>query len=578
MYKTQIESDLKRVVSELGYKPADIVVYISENVFFGDYATNIALQLAKLKPEQTKQSGSESDNTPNGPRALAEQIVEKLGHPNYLERIDIAGPGFINFFLKDESLLKVIGQKSVEKDSKDKKDPDEMPERVLVEYASPNAFKPLHIGHLRNIITGESISRILQFAGKEIYRVTYVSEIGPPVAKAIWGIRQNPDKFLEVEKSESLTERIKFLGDAYISGNAAYESDLKAKEEIDQINQKLYQEDPDLVILWQKTREWSLGYLTFLYARLGSEFDAEIYESDMAKIGQEVVQQYIGSVFFEDQGAIIFPGEKYGLHNRVFITSRGTPTYEAKDLGVNQREQELFPYDRVIHVVGPEQSEYFKVIIKAIEQIDPKMTGKKFHQPYGYVSLSSGKMSSRLGNVILVEDLINQVKDAIKENYSNDAPEKSLETIAIAAIKFAYLKYGLMSDIALDVKQSVALHGDSGPYLLYTFARISSILEKAAAAKPTDKKSSMNLEEEERDILRQLEYFEAITDRAATDSSPNDLATYLLNLAKAFNAFYEKYPVLGSQQEELRLKILTRVAETLKVGCYLLGFEVLDKM
>lgn len=321
-----------------------------------------------------------------------------------------------------------------------------------------------------------------------------------------------------------------------------------------------------------------MSYLTALYSRLGSEFDAEIFESDMGKIGLEVVKQYLGSVFFESEGAVIFPGEKYGLHNRVFITSKGTPTYEAKDLGVNQREQELFPYDRVIHVVGAEQIEYFKVLIKAIEQIDPKMTGKKFHQPYGYVSLSTGKMSSRLGNVILAEDLIDQIKAEIKESYSSDASEHTLEIIAIAAVKFAYLKFGLTSDIALDVKQSVALHGDSGPYLLYTYARINSILEKAKHIKPEPKTAVTELEPEEREILRQLDYFDPVTERAAQDLSPSDIATYLLNLAKSFNQFYEKHPVLGSKKQDLRLKMITRVGEKLKLGCYLLGFEVLDKM
>lgn len=572
MYKNQIEKDLKKTIKELGFESSDIVIYISENVLFGDYTTNSALQLSKQISGKNNQS----------PREIANQIVEKFGHPSYLERIDIAGPGFINFFIKEEALIKGINE-TVE--IKAIKEGDDFPERVLVEYASPNAFKPLHIGHLRNIITGESISRILQYSGKEIFRVTYTSEIGPPVAKTIWGIRQNPEKFLEIEKNATVIEKIKFLGDCYVAGNAAYESDPKAKEEIDQINIKLYQEDENLTLLWQKTRSWSLAYLTTLYSRLGSEFDAEIYESDMAKIGAEVVRQYLGSVFVEDQGAIIFPGEKYGLHNRVFITSKGTPTYEAKDLGVNQREQELFPYDRVIHVVGSEQTEYFKVITKAIEQIDPKMTGRKIHQPYGFVSLSTGKMSSRMGNVILAEELIDKIKEEIKTNYSQDASEKTLETIAIAAVKFAYLKFGLTSDIALDIKQSVALHGDSGPYLLYTYARINSILEKAQDKQslPEDKKaeaktSVTELEPEEREVLRQLDYFEPIAERAATDFSPNDLANYLLNLSKAFNQFYEKHPVLGSKKEDLRLKIAARVGDRIKLGCYLLGFEVLPKM
>jgi arginyl-tRNA synthetase len=564
MYKSQIEQDLKKAIKELGFEAADIVVYISENVLFGDYATNVALQLAKQKSKKSYQN----------PREIASDLVDTLGHPSYLERIDIAGPGFINFYLKDQALIKELSEKSTEQRELDE---DELPERVLVEYASPNAFKPLHIGHLRNIITGESISRILYYSGKEVFRVTYTSDIGPAVAKAIWGVNSMMDKFTQVEKEGTLDEKARFLGNAYVAGNAAYEINPADKDEIDQINVKIYQGDPELIKLWKKTRLWSEAYLAAVYVRLGTEFDYELWESDMGDRGMEVVRAHLGSVFKESEGAIIFEGEKYGLHNRVFITQKQTPTYEAKELAVTMREQELFPYDKAIHVVGAEQSEYFKVVTKAIELIDPQITGKKKHLGYGFVSLSSGKMSSRLGNVIVADDLIDQVKAKIKETYPDNTSDKAVEQIATAAIKFAYLKYGLSSDISFDVEQSVALHGDSGPYLLYTYARINSILQKALAIKP-EAKTSTDLEPEEREVLRQIDYFEAIAERAAIELSPNDLANYLLNLAKSFNQFYEKHPVLGSKKQDLRLKIATTVGERLKLGCYLLGFDVLDKM
>ena len=571
MYKSQLERDLKSAVQSLGFKKTDIVVYISENVLFGDYTTNISLQLSKLESKKNYQN----------PREIANDIIATLNHPSYLERIEVAGPGFINFYLKDSSLLKGLDAPKDERETKDKtakKEEEEIPERVLVEYASPNIYKPLHIGHLRNIITGESISRILQYAGKEVFRVTYVSDIGPLVAKTIWGIRQVPEKFIEIDKNGDLNQKAMFLGDCYVAGNTAFEQDPKAKEEINEINIKIYQHDQDLNLLWQKTKSWSEGYLLSIYTRFHSEFDAHLWESDMGTRGMEIVQEHLNSIFYKDDGAIIFPGEKYGLHNRVFITSKGTPTYEAKELAVTEREQELFPYDQAIHVVSNEQTEYFKVVTKAIELIDPKITGKKIHQPYGFVGLSTGKMSSRLGNVILAEDLIDQVKTKISESYKDANSERSVEKIAIAAVKFAYLKYSLNSDISFDIDQSVALHGDSGPYILYTFARINSILEKAKALKVIEKLENIELEPEEREVLRQLDYFEPVVLRAASEFSPNDLAAYLLNLAKSFNQFYEKHPILGSKKQDLRLKIAISTAEKLKLGCYLLGFEVLEKM
>jgi arginyl-tRNA synthetase len=595
MYYDTLFTDLKKAVIDLGFIcPSDALLSISENVLFGDYSSNIALQLSKQKHQNSYQN----------PREIANDIIEKLGHPAYLERVDIAGAGFINFYLKDIEIAKNIEV------------PEEKPidlnfqERVLVEYASPNAFKPLHIGHLRNIITGESIARMLIFQGKDIFKVTYTSDIGPAVAKAIWGVIQLKDKFEAIDKDSSLDEKARFLGEAYVLGNEKFESDPEVKEQIDQINIKLYQNDPKLIEIWKKTRTWSEGYLSAVYSRLGTEFDAEIWESEMGERGMEIARDHLDRVFIEDQGAIIFPGEKYGLHNRVFITGKGTPTYEAKELAVTEKERELFPYDRAIHVVSHEQSEYFKVVTKAIELIDTQMIGKKIHLGYGFVSLTSGKMSSRLGNVIIADDLIDQVKAKITEIYPRTNSERNLELISLAAIKFAYLKYSLNSEIAFNVEQSVALQGDTGPYVLYVYARIHSLLDRAKVPEvekeieeaedeeiaqedgsdqmKSDKSDSDlirfdpilsgPLEAEERELLRQMEYFEPIVNMAAKDFQPSLITNYLLSLAKAFNQFYEKCPILGGKKTEFRLALAKRVGERIKLGLYLLGIETVEKM
>ncbi len=572
MYKQQVETDLKRALKELNLKATDIVVSSSENVLFGDYTTNIALQLSNQKSGFDDHSADESANnqkvTISNPRELATEIVEKFGHPEYLERVDIAGPGFINFFLKDLSLLKALTEKTVEQQK------EEIPEKILIEYSQPNTHKSFHIGHLRNLTIGESLARILEFKGKEIYRVTYGGDIGPHVAKALWGILKLNEEYQKI-KTASLREKAEFLGKAYALGASKYEEEEGIKLQIDQINQKLYQHDPDIEVIWNETKTWSMGYFDLLYARLGTLFDSEIWESEIQELGVEIVREHINNIFKEDNGAIIFPGEEYGLHTRVFITSKGYPTYEAKEVGLSLKEWSLFPFDKALHVVANEQTEYFKVLIKVVELLETQLMGKKTHIPYGMVNLSTGKMSSRKGEVITAESLINEVTETIKKLYQTNLKAGDFDKIAIAAIKFSFLKVGKESDIAFDLDQSVSLHGDSGPYLLYTYARIHSILEKAVA---TEKKSGQTLEPEEREVLRQLEYFELVAERAAKEFSPNDLATYLLNLAKSFNAFYEKYPVLGSQQEELRLKLSTKVAETLKIGCYLLGFEVLERM
>ncbi len=574
MFKSQIERDLKKVVEQLGFKSTDTVIYISENVLFGDYTTNIALQLSKQKSKKNYQPSKQSANEADNPREIANDLVEAFGHPSYLERIDIAGPGFINFFIKDTSLVKELEVKE-EKDKGPKKgDKIELPKRYLIEYADPNTHKAFHIGHLRTLVTGESISRILNYAGNEVFRANYGSDIGPTVAKCLWAITQMQDEY-KAAKTASLKDKAEFLGRAYVHGNTEYEDDPKVKEQIDLITTKLYQRDPDLLGVWEETKKWSLGYFETIYSRFGTEFDLRVNESEVDEVGKETVMQHVGSVFEEDQGAIIFRGEKYGLHTRVFISAKGNPLYEAKEVGLVVKYEEVFPFDELYTLSDARQESFFEVANKAISLIHPHVAGRKHHFTYGTIDLTTGKMSSRKGNIVTADELVDLVVNEIKESYGSD---KHIEKIAVAAIKFYFLKYALSSNILLDLKQAVALHGDSGPYLLYTYARINSILEKSLTVKAEAKTTITDLESEEREVLRQLDYFDPIVERAATDLSPNDLAAYLLNLAKSFNQFYEKHPVLGSKKQDFRLKLATKVGEQLKLGCYLLGFEVLEKM
>lgn len=572
MYRQLLEAHLKEVIRELGFVTlSDTLLSIPENSKFGDYSSNVALQLAKQKTENSYHSSLDIANT----------ILEKFGHPHYLERVEIAGPGFLNFYIKTESLVKGLGESGKGKVVKTK-----YPKRILVEFAHPNTHKAFHIGHLRNVTLGESISRLLSFTGNEIFRVTYGGDIGPHVAKAIWGILKLKDEYEQV-KLKSLRERAEFLGKAYAKGSASYDSEEKVKEEIDELNKRLYEGDPQIKPVWEETKEWSIGYFDSIYLRVGTIFDAQIWESEVQETGSLTVEENLGKVFEKDEGAIIFRGEKYGLHNRVFITSKGYPTYEAKELGLTRCEQELFPYDLSLHVVASEQAGFFEVTTKALEVIDPSFVGKKKHLSYGMVNLSTGKMSSRKGEVITTEALIDQVKAVIEEKFPGKVSD--LDKLAISAIKFYFLKYSINSDIAYDVEKSVSLHGDSGPYVQYAYARISSLLNRAILRQAQDKPSSIKdeaeekeiaqrISEEEREVLRQLEFFESYALLAANKFQPNELTNYLLNLTRAFNLFYERYPIIGSEHQDFRMEIAKKVGEVLKLGLYLLGIEVVERM
>lgn len=583
MIKQRLEQDLLTAVSAAGFQPTDIVLSISENPNFGDYTSNIALQLAKQKPQNGKHST----------RDVANEILKKFGHPSYLERVEVAGAGFINFFIKDEVLLKNLGP------GKEKPTNDQRPttKRYLVEYGHVNPLKEIHIGHLRTFILGESICRILEFLGNEVFRANYQGDIGLHIAKAIWGLR----KIGLPSKKLTLEEKAKFLGKAYSEGNRVYEEDEAVKKEINDINIKLYQKAPELDQIYHTTRDWSLEYFEPRYETLGVKYDRCFFESEVYEKGKQIVLDNVGEVFKESEGAIIFPGEKYarlpdgqGLHNRVFVTQAGNPTYEAKEIGLAKLEYQSFNYDRAIHVVANEQEGYFKVVFKAINLLFPEVRGKKYHLSYGLVDVKEGKMSSRTGEVITMDELIGVVKERVREvmMQSRLSVDQDVATkVALGAIKFAYLKFAPKTNAIIDLEKSVSLQGDSGPYVQYSFARTQSLLKhvgksgsSSLVASSLEEKNQkpvtriQQLESEEREVLRWLEYFELMVEQAASELRPNLIGEYLINLSKAFNLFYQKYPIVKSKESFFRLALTRKVGETLKIGLNLLGIEAPEKM
>ncbi|OGE25593.1 arginine--tRNA ligase [Candidatus Daviesbacteria bacterium RIFCSPHIGHO2_02_FULL_39_12] len=565
MVKQQLLEDIKKAVEELDYPTTDIVLSIPKNPQFGDYTMNLALQLAKVKLTGDKQS----------PREIADEIVTRVKNlessKKYLARVEVAGAGFINFFIKDEQLLKNTNNLDSLPKSKTSK-------KILVEYGHVNPLKEIHIGHLRTFILGESLSRILEALDNQVFRANYQGDIGLHIAKAIWGIEQ-----LGLPTGElNLEEKAQFLGKAYAKGNTVYEEDPNFKKEIDQINVRLYQKDPNLQEIYILARTWSLEYFEPIYVLLGVKYDALFFESEVFERGKQIVFQNIGKVFEENNGAVIFPGEKYGLHTRVFVTSAGNPTYEGKDMGLAEAEYKVFNYDNSIHVVASEQEGYFRVIIKAIELLFPYLKGKKYHLSYGLVDLKEGKMSSRTGNVVTVDDLVSVVSEKVREIIKSNRLEVDqtiVKQVALGAIKFAYLKFSPRPNMVFDLEESVSLDGDSGPYIQYTHARIQSVLKKSTSgeSKPIPE-VKLAPDKLERLVLRHLIYFPEAVEEAASQSHPNLIATYLLELSRLYNLFYQECRIIGSEKEAFRLKLSGEVGKVLKKGLYLLGIESPERM
>lgn len=547
----------------------DINLESPENGSFGDYTTNIALVSAKEKE--------------NNPKKVAEDLVGKLKSDKTLseicDRVEIAGPGFINFWLKTDVLVDNLKQIDTEKENFGKS-VKHKGQKIMFEFAHPNTHKAFHIGHLRNITTGESLARSYEANGAKVIRANYQGDVGLHIAKALWGIQN-----LGFIDPGNIKSRAEFLGKAYTTGSKAYEEDEKAKEEIHNINGKIYsKEDKQLNDLYEKTRKWSLEYFDSIYSRVHTKFDRLFFESECAESGKAIAEKALRDGILEkSDGAIIFPGSKYSLHDRVFITSLGVPTYEAKDLGLARLQFAEFKPGKILHIVGPEQSGYFQVLFKALELIMPETKGRELHIPYGWVKLKTGKMSSRTGQVVLGEWLLDEAKKELIKVHP--MPEGIAEDVAVGAVKYSFLKTAINQELAFDLKESISLEGNSGPYLQYTYARCQSVLNKSN--KPTTQlinkaeDGKWKIENEEASILRSLIHFPEIIEEAAENFSPNLLCNYLYDLAQKYNRLYNSCPILINSDQQVtnfRLALTFGASQVLKNGLKILGIETPERM
>lgn len=547
-------------LKKLGLPEVEFTVEHPSDLAHGDYACNVALVVAK-------EAGK-------APREVAGELSAALnGQIEYIEKIEVAGPGFINFHLSRDFFTKEIERalKAGEQWGKNNKLSEE---EILLEYTSPNLFKPLHVGNLVGNIIGESLSRIFEFSGATVRRLNYPSDIGLTVAKGVWGLKQSGGDGKDIAA----------LGQAYIAGNAAYEEGGSAKEEIEAVNRALYAGSEDeLNRLREAGIATSRASLNAICAKLGTTFDAEIFESEAGPVGTKIVKENIGKVFEESEGAVVYRGEKVGLHTRVFLNSQGLPTYEAKDLGNFTLKQEKFPHwTQSIIVTGSEQAEYFKVIFAAIKEVFQFATDKLLiHIPTGFLTLTTGKMSSRKGNVLTGESLLQEVEAEAKaratEGRAEDATLLS-EAIAVAALKYQILKQTVGSNMVFDKEKALSFEGDSGPYLQYTHARIGSVLEKAAVNGITvsSNKSSLAAYELERLLYR----FPEVVESAAAESEPQKVLAYLIALAGSFNTFYSNERIADSSDEFAPYKaaLSAAVKQTLKNGLWLLGIKAPERM
>ncbi len=550
-----MEERIRRAVNdfltEKGARNVSFVVERPGEIAHGDYATNAALTAAKSLGKNPRELADE----------LARHLIEVLGE-SFASHVAVAGPGFVNITLAREAVTLAVAEADA-KGTEWGKGRADAEQRVMVEYTDPNPFKEMHIGHLMSNVIGESLARLTENEGAKVIRANYQGDVGPHVAKAVWGLRK-------AGITEPTTARE--LGEAYAAGSRAYEDSLGAKAEIDELNQAIYAgTDHALMEEWRKGRDVSLSAFEQLYKVLGTHFDYYFFESETAEIGTRIVQDGLNKgVFEESEGAVIYRGEKQGLHTLVFITSKGTPTYEAKDIGLAFLKEERVSIDRSIIVTAAEQIGHFKVMFAALGEIAPLIAKKTTHVPHGFLRLTTGKMSSREGNVITAAGLTEEI---IKKASEKNADPLIAEQVAIGAIKYMVLRQAPGSDIIFDPEKSLSLEGDSGPYLQYALVRAKKILSYAS-----EDENGTAVPQSPYLIERLILHFPEVVARAAATLAPNLLATYLTELAASWNAFYASEQVLGSPEEAYKQRVARAFANTMTNGLALLGIPVPERM
>lgn len=531
---------------------------------FGDFASNLALQLAKELKQQ--------------PRNLAEQLKTyvEANNDGSIAAVEVAGPGFLNFTVSDQNLLGVLNQATKSGYGHNQL---YQGQTVVAEYSDPNPFKELHAGHLYTSIVGDAIASLAEAAGAKVHRVNFGGDVGLHVAKAMWGIikeldGEHPDKLAKVTEDK----RANWLAKAYVAGNQAYEDDPKAKRQIMGYNKQVYQVQADddhstaFGEIYWTCRQWSYDYFDGFYERLGTKFEKYYPESQTTPVGMAIVQeQQAKGVFSESQGAVVFNGEDYDLHTRVFITSEGLPTYETKDVGLIFSKWEDYKFDQSIIITGNDIIEYMKVVLAAISQFEPELPKRTRHLTHGIVKLKGqGKMSSRSGNVLRAVDVLDEVSKAVEK-----AHQKADNQVTLGAVKYAFLKPRMGGDIIFDIEESVSLEGNSGPYLQYAHARARSILRKSEVA---GDQQIDNLETGERSLVRKISQFPEVVELATAELSPHYITTYLYELAQTFNRFYEHNRVIGDPRQSLRLSLVQAYAKTLQNGLELLNIPAPEQM
>ena len=514
------------------------------------------------------------------PNDVAIRIREEIKQiPEGFEEIQTAGP-YINFFLNKKTIIKnLIEEARIKKGNYGAKEKNN--KRIMVEFPSPNTNKPLHLGHLRNMAIGESISRIAQSQGFEVIRANLNNDRGIHICKSMlaykkWGKDKTPKK--EKQKSDH------FVGDYYVLFNKKLQKDKELEKEAQDLLKNWELGDKETLALWEKMNSWALEGFKETYEKFGIKLDKEYFESEIYTEGKEIILEGLKKNIFKKnkEGAVEIDLSKEKLGKKILLRSDGTSIYITQDIYLAKKKFEDYNLEESVYVTGNEQEYHFKVLFNVLEKLKIASENKLKHLSYGMVNLPNGRMKSREGTVVDADDLINEVQELVKKDLSSRQKlgkkklEESSLKIALAAIKYFLLKVDIKRNMAFNPEESISFEGDTGPYLEYSYARATSIINKSK------EKGEMILPEEfedkEKELIAKLNDFKKTVEDAFKSMNPAIIANYAFKLSQVFNEFYHSEKVIGSDYEVFRIKLTDTFRQILKNSLYLLGIEVVEEM
>ena len=558
------EATVKKVYGDIETKKIEVSVATNEK--FGDFQTNFAMMNSKIIGKN--------------PRAIAQEIVDNLEPNNVIDKLEIAGPGFINIFLKSEYLGELLKKSRNEKYDFSflNRDGD-----VIIDFSSPNIAKRMHIGHLRSTIIGDSVARIYKYLGYHLVADNHIGDWGTQFGKLIIGYRRWLNQEAYKENAIEELERV------YVEFTKQSEEHPELEEEARLELKKLQDGDEENYALWKEFIKVSLDEYEKLYTRLDVHFDTYYGESFYHPMMQGVVDELVEKgLAVEDDGAkVVFFPEEDNLFPCIVQKKDGAFLYSTSDIATIKFRRENYNVNKLIYLTDERQQDHFKQFFKITEMLGWDV--EKYHIWFGIMRFADGVFSTRKGNVIRLEQLLDEGKkrayDIVNEknpDLSAEEKDQIAEVVGVGAIKYADLSQNRQSPIIFEWDKILSFEGNTAPYLQYSYARIQSILRKAAAeGKEIDYSKEIKVEnKQERALADHIATFPMVVLKAAESFKPNIIADYLFELSKKFNSFYNSCPILNQEDDILYSRgLIAKVAgETIKEGLSLLGIKTLDRM